>query len=604
MQNIGSLNVDIIALVIVIATLIVGFNLGFFQQLKKTICFIVPFIILSLLGSFMYNFICSILPYEEIVMFFLNLFNAVKFQYYVSAFVLYIIMYLILYMILLIVVKLVEKLLKRTLEKPKIPAKIGGIFVAIINAYFIIILFLFLVAPITSVNTDSMLMKPLYYLNNQYYEISVVNEYKNVNPQKYEINKRMYKQAFCLDFYDSYFLLKETVNLYEADRAKVNDIVSTKILDFNDNASVRRAKVILFQSINGATYSVSDYLSLLIVNLNQDTDGDGMTDYDEIMVGRDPNSDADKSNLDRGNFTSNLLIEQLLVDYRADKEIRNLLLDIRNSILDNQGFYKIIAEETPNYIKTHNEREIMSNIRYYQDEVLNNIYRNDVRIKTESLFNGYEYFINIYFSEYVVYDLLKIETPAYSYEEYINAINGFLYDREKLDMFLRDYVRYVSQGKEEKLPRVSQTLSFFQEYIDLSSINANINMNLSFYMKMTIMQSSLNDEFVKNFFSQGLLVRSYFKDTFLNINTSGWELYTNYYIYQILLLNKKTYIFLDFENLVKEIDKQIDKENLSEEIKVQILSYVLNNELDHLYDIKAIDLALKTQVETFISSLV
>lgn len=174
---------NIIALIIAIFCIVFGAYYGFKRELKKSINFLLPLLIVRLFLGGLLEYIDNNSTLRHFLSYFNDLFEKMRlkpyYELYITllvAFIFYVVMYL-LVKIIISFIKLKPE--QEILQKISRSSRIWGSVVSLVKGYFIIILAYFFCANLFVINLDKGVAKAIEYTAGDFSELVALTQIKN-----------------------------------------------------------------------------------------------------------------------------------------------------------------------------------------------------------------------------------------------------------------------------------------------------------------------------------------------------------------------------------------------------------------------------------------
>lgn len=168
-----SFNFDLLIVIIVLLSIIKGYNRGIYRQIASTASMAVPIIVLQIWGLTLFTLVSKLNIFNDITSFCYNIFKAIANidLHYIQIVFLYAIIYLILFFIIKLVFNIFGPS-KRTNLLGELSNTSKGVasVIGMVAAYFIIVIGFTFIKPITNIDTDkpitALIIKSNSILNN------------------------------------------------------------------------------------------------------------------------------------------------------------------------------------------------------------------------------------------------------------------------------------------------------------------------------------------------------------------------------------------------------------------------------------------------------
>ena len=150
-------NFDFVIIIVLLFSIIRGYNRGLFNQLSSTVSIAIPLIVIQIWGTKFQEIASNVAIFNSISDFFYNFLKTLIFvdAEYVKKIILYLVIFLIMYLIIKIIFKFVSPSKKtKLLSKPSNYSKFIGSGLGLIAAYFIIVIAFILIKPVTNIDED------------------------------------------------------------------------------------------------------------------------------------------------------------------------------------------------------------------------------------------------------------------------------------------------------------------------------------------------------------------------------------------------------------------------------------------------------------------
>lgn len=242
MKIFESFNFDIIIILILISSIVSGLYFNLYRQGKRTISFIIPFIILYFSFNPILNNIKNISIINDPIIGIINFFKIETYRESTYA----LIIYFGLYIALNLIIKLVYSLFrvpvqKRVLSKPSALSKLLSSFLGLLHGYVLVLLIMFVLNPLITINYEKPITRFITSTSNDVITISNYNRLKNINIISYESYENSINQLTGREALDNYNrILDEFDGFLELENEFINEIIpvlsndSTNLIDKNN----------------------------------------------------------------------------------------------------------------------------------------------------------------------------------------------------------------------------------------------------------------------------------------------------------------------------------------------------------------------------------
>ena len=242
MKIFESFNFDIIIILILISSIVSGLYFNLYRQGKRTISFIIPFIILYFSFNPILNNIKNISIINDPIIGIINFFKIETYRESTYA----LIIYFGLYIALNLIIKLVYSLFrvpvqKRVLSKPSALSKLLSSFLGLLHGYVLVLLIMFVLNPLITINYEKPITRFITSTSNDVITISNYNRLKNINIIRYESYENSINQLTGREALDNYNrILDEFDGFLELENEFINEIIpvlsndSTNLIDKNN----------------------------------------------------------------------------------------------------------------------------------------------------------------------------------------------------------------------------------------------------------------------------------------------------------------------------------------------------------------------------------
>lgn len=168
-----SFNFDIVIIIIVLFSIIRGYNRGIYRQLSSSVAIIIPVLFIQFWGSDLYAWIVNIPVFQTISNF---IYKGIRFvsnanEVYIQKILLYTVMFIIMYYLLKLVFKIFSPSREaRILNEISNSSKFVGASLGLLVSYFLIVIGFIIIKPITNIVEDKPLTEIIISSN------SIINE--------------------------------------------------------------------------------------------------------------------------------------------------------------------------------------------------------------------------------------------------------------------------------------------------------------------------------------------------------------------------------------------------------------------------------------------
>ncbi len=200
MEILKTFSFDAIIILVLAVSFFIGIYYGIYRQVGLVLKLGFPFIILY------FSFSSLMKGYQKLTH--LGLFKKNPHRYLFNALLVYILAFVLLFFLTGFIYKLFQpSVKKRVLNQTKIYFRIIGGFIGLISGFLVCIILVYFIKPFINFDYESPLTKALVATENKVLTISKLNQYQNVNVEKFEEYKltiSLFTGRRALDFYTDF----------------------------------------------------------------------------------------------------------------------------------------------------------------------------------------------------------------------------------------------------------------------------------------------------------------------------------------------------------------------------------------------------------------
>lgn len=359
MKFFETFNFDIIIVLILIASFIMSLYFNLYRQGRRTLCFVLPFIILYFTFNLIYGNVKSVVAINDFFLKITSIFNNQQTAYAL-------IVYFTCYIILSLLIRLIYSMFrvpvqKRVLNKTSKLAKAIGAVLGLVTGYVLGMLLMFVLNPIISINYEKPITKIYINTSNDVFGFTQLNTVQNVNVEKYEkyenIIGKLTGRNTLNHYYDVLDIFTDFENIENnlkneilpnlTDQGKLLIVESNVLASFNQNYD----QLLEYEkggSLVSTLKSIKKQLEKNIVYLDVYTNLDSYT-YDNV---------------------SNYLIDNY--DELTTKTKKTIIIDLLNLKVEAFQTYESIKENylifKPDYVIS----DIETDVRYFENYINRN----------------------------------------------------------------------------------------------------------------------------------------------------------------------------------------------------------------------------------------
>lgn len=476
MRIFETFNFDIIILLVLIAMASSSLYFGLYRQTRKTLTLIGPIIVLY----FLFNKIMKLVNNSSFgFKISTGLSKLLKINIYQSmtyTMIIYIICWLILGFIIRFLYGIYRMPIeKKVLTKPSWISKVISLILGIINAYVIIMILMFALKPLITIDYEKPITKVFVKTSNDVVTVSNLNKFQNVNIQEY----LEYQES--IDYFTGY----KVANHYQ------------NIVDFLESLP-----------------NINETLKNNFPNLS--------TASQEIIT-KDLIDDNYLQAFMSGEKTINF---KVVLKNEKTNPIYSELDALYNILLSNKGYLFVYHKYLNNQLENYDYPTLTKIILDNQEEILNQF----VQTKSKDQFLG----VVADFSFQVTYrdeffqilgieDTITIKDQVQASEEMINS--------ERLFSLAANFIEHFQDDNNPIITGIKKT--FMKTLNSEKNIN-NISRQMSLAGKL-VFGKDYEYWFVYHTWEKNILIKTYLMETISFQEANGYRLYSEYFFYEYLV---------------------------------------------------------------------
>lgn len=371
-------NFDIIVIIIFITSIIFGLYYSFFKQLKKTVSFVCPLLLVTILMPLIMKSLQNKSMYLNLRD---KLLKNIDYKNTYSSIIIGIVLYVILYLIF----KLIFTFAKPSKEEvllgnKKISNRLIGAFISIISSYVLVVLLVYFLNPILNID-NNIITEVIMDSSNEIIEISKLNEYQYKNNNDYQ----KYQQFFT-------YISGEGVNSSLQHIDNVDKEVENLIVQINEKFS----------------YLSEDSIQLL---------GHALNDVNQLTI-----------------KVNNEYVIDILINNEENNDNFDFISEYRNYIIDNIGY--IYLSEVINGSISDDEK--ITKIIENKSAIIDKFNNNDLYNQLSNEIDQYEFFI---INGSKLYSLFEDGTYSFDqyYKEFSTLLNHTSKFKTFINNYINNY---------------------------------------------------------------------------------------------------------------------------------------------------------------------
>lgn len=489
MRIFETFNFDIIILLVLIAIASSGLYYGLYRQARKTFTLIIPFIVLYLFFNKIMNFINSSSFGLKISTGLAKFFKIKIYQSMTYTMIIYIICWLIIGFTIRILYGIYRiPIEKKVLAKPSWVSKVISLLLGVINAYIIVMILMFALKPLITLDYEKPITKTLIRTSNDVFTLSNLNEFQNVNIQEY------------IEYQESidYFTGRKADNHYQ------------KIVGF-------------LESIPNINEALKNHFS-------------NLSNTSQEIITKDLIDDNYLQAFMSGEKTINF---KVILKNEKSNPIYFELEALYNTLLDNKGYLYLYQEYLNSRLDNDDYPNLTNIIIDNQEEILNQFNQTKAKDQFLRVVNDFSFQLR-YRDEFL--KILELEEIA-TINDQLQTSEQVLAS-EELFTLAANFIEHFQDVNDPIINKIKKT---FSKTLHSEKNLRNIHSQMALAGKL-VFGKDYQYWFVHHTWEKNILIKTYLVETMSFQEAIGYRLYSEYFFYEYLIYDFTFENLLDIDD--------------------------------------------------------